>query len=822
MDKRLGSYAIPMILVFMLVIGGSFIVTTDPVDAAIEGDYEYTTSGSPTVATITGYTGAGGAITIPDVLGGYPVVAINDSAFYICYSLTSVVIPDSVKTIGNETFCGCNAMTSVTIGDHVISIGKEAFRSCHHLTSLIIPDRVTSIEDRAFENCYAMTSLTLGSGVRIIGSGAFTSDPLTSVTIPSGVIFIGVNAFSNCNLMTSIDVAPSNVNYASVDGVLYDKNITALIQCPASKIGTLTIPSSVTSIGNYSFNYCSLNSIFIPDSVTSIGMGAFYMCNHLTSITIPSNVRTVGYNLFYSCSALSSVTFASSNNLIRIGSNAFDHCTNLTSITIPESVYFIDQYAFSFCTNLTSIIIPDNVTFIGPYAFDHCTNLTSITIPDRVTTIYSQTFNFCTNLTSVVIGNGVVGIYSMAFRYCSSMTSITIPSSVNVIGGYLFQFCSALTSIIFTGLVAPTSVDEHWVFGTLAGIRGHAYTTSNFPAPGNDFHGLMMGLNIPLTSPGIPKKLTAIGGVAKVFLTWSAPSETGGSNITGYNVYRSLTSGGLYSLISSPSELNLTDTGLTNGQIYWYKVSAENAMGEGANCTAVNATPSSVITVPGAPQNLALDKDNNTVDVTWQAPISDGGSTIIGYRLYRSTSAHGMYVLIASPSGLNYTDTGLVNGTSYFYKVSAVNAIGEGANCTEVGTYIHTNEPTVPGNPEGLTAIANDTEVVLTWSAPISDGGSPITSYQLYRSTTSDGTYALIASPSGLNFTDTGLTKGHTYWYKISALNAVGEGANCSAIAVDIPSDSSSSDNTMLIIGAVIAIVAVLAIVVFLFLRRRK
>jgi len=164
---------------------------------------------------------------------------------------------------------------------------------------------------------------------------------------------------------------------------------------------------------------------------------------------------------------------------------------------------------------------------------------------------------------------------------------VTIPNSVTSVGDRAFLNCTSLTSITFLGLVAPTTVGANWILSTPVGIRGHAYAASNFPAPGSVFNGLTMGAVIPAV-PGVPTGLTATPSNAQVVLAWAAPASDGGSPITGYKLYRSTASGGTYSLIASPTALTYTNTGLTNGQTYWYKVSAVNANGEGANCSAVS------------------------------------------------------------------------------------------------------------------------------------------------------------------------------------------------------------------------------------------
>jgi len=159
---------------------------------------------------------------------------------------------------------------------------------------------------------------------------------------------------------------------------------------------------------------------------------------------------------------------------------------------------------------------------------------------------------------------------------------VTIPSSVISIGDGAFSSCSSLTPMTFLGLVAPTNVGANWILSIGAGIRGHAYATSNFPAPGSVFNGLTMGTYIPVVPgvpPGVPNDFSATSGNAQVVLAWTAPADNGSSSIIGYKVYRRSNANEPYALIASPSGLNYTNTGLTNGHNYWYKVSAVNAQG---------------------------------------------------------------------------------------------------------------------------------------------------------------------------------------------------------------------------------------------------
>jgi len=245
-------------------------------------------------------------------------------------------------------------------------------------SSLVIPDRIG------------------GLPVTVIGHTAFWGrGSLTSVTIPESVNSIGNGAFWGCTSLTSIAVDSRNSAYASVEGVLFDKNIRTLIQYPIAKSGTTYIvPSSVASIGNEAFAGCgSLTSVTIPESVNSIGTGAFSGCKSLASIAVDSknpayvsvdgvlfdkNIRT----LIQYPSAKSGTTYIVPSSVNSIGIAAFAG-TSLTSVTIPESVNSIGNAAFSGCTSLTSVTIPQGVASIGDSAFFGCSSLASVTLSRR-------------------------------------------------------------------------------------------------------------------------------------------------------------------------------------------------------------------------------------------------------------------------------------------------------------------------------------------------------------------------------------------------------------------------------------------------------
>lgn len=260
---------------------------------------------------------------------------------------------------------------------------------------------------------------------------------LVSITIPSSVTSLGNYCFATTDL-TSVTI-PSSVTS------LGDNCFSMCVH-----LTSITIPSSVTSLGRECLLFCtSLTSITIPSSVISLGDKCFGYCHRLTSVTIPSSITSLGESCFYDCDSLTSFTIPSS--VISLGKSCFEGCNGLTSITIPSSVTSLGDKCFYGCGGLTSITIPSSVTSLGRECFYGCTGLTLISIPSSVTSLGKMCFGYCTGLTSISIPSSVTSFGGSCFWQCSGLTSITIPSSVTSFGESCFLYCNNLESIYFKG-----------------------------------------------------------------------------------------------------------------------------------------------------------------------------------------------------------------------------------------------------------------------------------------------------------------------------------------------------------------------------------
>ncbi len=477
--------------------------------AAQDGNYTYEVASNE--ATVTGYTGADSEITIPSTLGGYPVTAIGDYAFFLNEDLTAVAIADSVTGIGQEAFSGCSGLTAVTIGNGVRSIGDRAFFECTSLVSVAIPDSVTTIGSFAFSGCGKLTEATIGNGVTEIGAYGFSNcSRLKTLTLGNQLTTIGSNAFYGCSKLTAVTI-PDSVTAIGTQ---------AFYDCDG--LSSVTIGNGVTVIGKLAFSKCDkLASVDLGDSVTTIAEQAFADCDSLNSVRIPKSVTAIGDFAFRSCDALDgflvepdNANYSSDDYAMLFDKNkttliqapakisgaytvpdgvteicdfAFAGCEELTAVTFPDSVTTIGAEAFAGCFRLRSVTLGNGVADIGQKVFDRCYGLTGIwvkednpqfsndargvlfdkektklllapkgisggyTVPETVTVIEASAFEDCYSLTAVTVGNRVTTISERAFYYCDSMALVVLPGSVTTIGQNAFYDCRSLANIYYAG-----------------------------------------------------------------------------------------------------------------------------------------------------------------------------------------------------------------------------------------------------------------------------------------------------------------------------------------------------------------------------------
>ena len=375
-----------------------------------------------------------------ELRGGYSVKEgtriICNHAFFWCSSLSNIVVPNSVISIGDRAFSCCSSLSSIVIPDSVTDIGNDAFSHCSSLSNIVIPDSVTSIGDYAFSGCSSLSNIVIPDSVISIGNGVFSGCLLLEyISIPKSVICLNKNPFSDWKGVLEC-LSP---NFIYEDDVLFNKDKSKIVSFRNQKIESYIIPDSVTSIGDYAFSGCSsLSNIVIPDSVTDIGKCAFSHCSSLSNIVIPDSVTSIGNDAFLRCSSLSNIVI--SDSVTSIGNGAFLGCSSLSNIVIPDSVTSIGNYAFSDCSSLSSIVIPDSVTDIGNDAFSHCSSLSNIVIPNSVISIGDRAFWDCSFLSNIVISDSVTNIGNGAFHGCSLPYNLK-QELISRFGEEIFDLC---------------------------------------------------------------------------------------------------------------------------------------------------------------------------------------------------------------------------------------------------------------------------------------------------------------------------------------------------------------------------------------------
>ncbi len=487
------------------------------------------------------------------------VTSIGRSAFYNCYLLSSITIPSSVTSIGNNAFSGCLILQNITIPSSISTIEPGTFYVCQNLKSVTLPSTITSIGGAAFYGCMNLPEITIPESVTTIGVDAFYNcSKLVSVHIPASVTSIGRTAFlSSCK--NSIDVDANNTQYSGLNGILYDKGKTVLIQCPTAKADSVIIPETVKTIAEKAFFACTqLTKITLPSGLDSIGSEAFASCYRVPKITLPASLRAITYGAFEFCSGLNTITACMATPIsLSSYSNVFTGVTKSSctlkvisgtknlyqAATLWKDFVNIQEMGGTIGTKYTAnglnykvldntkvavaqgtysgnISIPAKVTIqdweynvsaIGDSAFYNCTSLTNIIIPTSVTLIGDYAFSGCSSLINMNIPNSVTSIGHNAFSYCRSLINMNIPNSVTSIGNQAFYNCTSLESITI-----PNSVKS---IGYYAFSGCSSLINMNIPNSVTSIRDYAFNYCTSLKSITIPSSVTSIGDYAFYYCT---------------------------------------------------------------------------------------------------------------------------------------------------------------------------------------------------------------------------------------------------------------------------------------------------------------
>ena len=495
----------------ILAMSGAIIFASAFADTEVVDGVTWTYTIANGEATISGGSPAQGDLTVPGVLGGYPVTAIGRNAFESCYQLTSIVLPSSVLTIGEHAFYG-TGLTSVELPEGLSDICSWAFCNCPQLAEVKIPSSVTSIGVRAFMSCAVLRNFVVSAsnltyaavggflltrdgkrllrgpsveeanvpgGVEQIDEFAFSGcAELVRVTIPASVEVIGEGAFSNCSGLTDIRVEEGNLGFKSVDSFLLSADGGMLLQYFGGETA-VRVPEGVISLDTESFAYNrKLTSVRLPDSVTTIRDQAFWGCSNLAAISLPSNLTTVAYGIFVFCGRLSTVYVApgDAERIKGLLKNAKGSGEDLSGIMFVEGAMPSDVKPDGTYTETVdgiewTYVIRNGEASVGGGSSTNkaVSTMTSgaIAIPDAlggcpVTSVGDYAFFHCTEITSVSLPPSVTSIGERAFENCVRLSSVTIPTNVASIAYCAFWGCGSLPAVTIPASV--TNIGE-CVFG---------------------------------------------------------------------------------------------------------------------------------------------------------------------------------------------------------------------------------------------------------------------------------------------------------------------------------------------------------------------
>lgn len=528
--------------------------------AALRADYAadgFTYTVTDGKATVTGFSDASKMyLTVPPVLGGYPVTAVGAEAFasdnminslalpdgleeiaprafYDCRSLRTVTFKGSVGVIGESAFGEC-ALTSLILPEGLTVIGASAFYGCSNLSTLTLPDTLTAIGDEAFYECNGLWSVTLPESLRTVGARAFYGcGGLTSVTFPQGLESIGRDAFSHTGLqkveLYSGTVGPSAFAWCEflteirIYAGVTEVDRSAFVQSYL-RVRTLELHSGLWENGSEAafadmfpstliafavpegMKTSSLTTVVVPENETALPDRAFEGCTVLTSLTLPAGLESVGTGAFYLCTAVSSVDFPS--GLKRIGEQAFASCRTLRAVTLPDGLETLGDSAFLNCSALETALLPDGLTRIGDGTFSGCAALTQVTLPAALESIGAQAFSACTALPSVSLPPGVRSLGARAFAGCTALTRVILSPALESVGEAAFLNCPLGTPLAFSEALRSIGNDA---------FAGCPLPGVTFPARLQTSSGIIGDrafAGCPLTSVKLPEGLKTLGASA--------------------------------------------------------------------------------------------------------------------------------------------------------------------------------------------------------------------------------------------------------------------------------------------------------------------
>jgi len=647
--------------------------------------------------------------------------------------IRKVVVNEGAASVGKNSFSGCTALESVTLPATLRSIGENSFSGCTALSSVALPDGLTQVGAYAFFNCTA----------------------LTSVTLPDSLTDLGAMAFSCCTALTGIQTGAANPAFRSVNGILFSKDMTALLYYPAAKADTAYgVPIGVTVLSDY----------------------AFYKAEHLTAVMLPAGLTTVKGNAFQGCTALKTVNLPASAT--SVGAYAFDGCSSLLAIALPKGMTSVEACTFRGCAALQTVTLPDELTSVKGAAFYNCDSLAEIVFPAGLSEIQGLAF-FSSGLSRIYfrgnapakISGDVFGAVTASVFFLQNDATWTAEKQAACSGTLLWANwdpstgdCSGTYADIFSWTLSgkgvftvtgtgsmPYAYKLPWsdlndkivsvvIAPGVTGLATNAFKnctalkTVTLPAGLTSIGGDTFEYAASLTEITFPDSVNLIGsyafyhsGLKAAFFKGNAPSQ-GSSEIfpSGTVIYRS--------------------AGSTGWDTYeWRQYSQSDRL----------YTPA---------VKIHTDKATGGVVLNWDTVCG-----AVNYEVYRSATWGKGYVRCTVTTGLSFTDPVPSDGKLYYYRVRAMDggktASSDFFDANTAWRILPLVRPTV------TTAVSFSTNAVkVTWNPVAGAEG-----YVICRATAANGPYTAlrVLDSRSVEYVSTALTMGKPYYYRIQAFCTV-------------------------------------------------
>ncbi len=676
---------------------------------------------------------------ITEIVVGEGIESVGSYSFSRFVNLTKVSLPESLFTIGDSALSSCTALEEIEFSRMLYNIGSFAFMHCSNLKSVTIPSGVQHVEYDAFANT-GLTEIYLESSSTVIEEDAFFNVKAT-VYYPTDV----------CGEWTEdemLDYGGDLTWVSYIPEIVMQGDCGDDVSFKIDECGRLIIYGS-GSMWDFEFEgtdapwYNSdevITTIAIGEGITAIGENTFScMDNALCEVSLPSTLKTIGANAFHGCFGL--------------------------GIVIPSTVEHVADGAFYGC--LLYMWEPDYAYGTsGDLKWEYTKSDFTLRFSGKGEMAdyyegYPAWVEAAFPINSVVIGEGAASVGACAFSWMIDKFTVTLPSTVKTVGDGAFMFDTEVV-IKFTG-PAPALAEDAFAYADKIKCIYPGKDTSYTKAYRSEYYGAFDISWTKFAQPDAPTitKNINLADSGKIKLTWS---KVDGAKK--YQVYRSTSKTGTYSLMKTTTGTTYTNTnGKPNVYYYYYVVAVDDAGVMSPRSNVIGRRVDCAQPVVTAGNDAATGKPK----LTWKAV--DGAKE---YKVYRATKQDGSYSLMKTTTSTSYINSNAEVGKTYYYKVKA---IGKNSASNSADSAVRSRMCDLPRTKVTLSNVESSGKIKVSWTKV-----TGAVKYEVYRATSKNGTYSLKKTTTSLSWTDTNTTAGKTYYYQVKAIHTK-SGANSAKTA---------------------------------------